>query len=328
MNPFDELRNRPPMQWLRERDLDLLICSELHIPDSPLRACFFEGWDVSQARFEGAWVSHSESADEHYEAAGETDFIVAMCSEGRVLLRLVENKITAPFQPEQPERYKERAKRWLSRLPEGSDVRTVLLAPEVYMEHVVSRSFCCLVTYEDVIATLDRSDDDRLVFLSKTLYHGIEARRGRTETEPSESTTALWQGIHEMAGTHAPLLCMERPVSKGPGAGFIHLAQAEGMSRSITGGKAKLKYKFQTGNVDIEFSGMDASLLRSALADRLEDGMTVAQAGGSASVRIQVPQVSFHRPASQQEDAIRQSLEVAERLRLFFVSKELGKLLL
>ena len=43
--PIDELRDRSPAAWLRERDIDLLICSELWAEGSPLRRLFAGRWE-------------------------------------------------------------------------------------------------------------------------------------------------------------------------------------------------------------------------------------------------------------------------------------------
>ena len=87
-----ELRRRKPTEWLRERDVDLLICSELHVDGGPLQRLFLGGWNGGVATFGGAWVSHRESD-------GETDIVVSFVSESEVLVLLVENKISAGFQP-------------------------------------------------------------------------------------------------------------------------------------------------------------------------------------------------------------------------------------
>ena len=103
--PFDDLRNRLPAEWLRERDVDLLICSELHSGEGPLHRLLVGGWNGGNAWFGGAWVSYAEPD-------GETDIAVLFESDSGRLALLIENKIDAEFQPGQPERYRARAERW------------------------------------------------------------------------------------------------------------------------------------------------------------------------------------------------------------------------
>ena len=87
--PLGRLKNRPPMQWLRERDVDLLICSEFHSP-GPLRDLFLGGWNSGVAEFDGAWVSWQD-------VDGETDIVVSFKAGANELILLIENKIAAQF---------------------------------------------------------------------------------------------------------------------------------------------------------------------------------------------------------------------------------------
>ena len=48
---------------------------------------------------------------------GSSDIVVAFGSTEGFLVLLIENKIDAEFQPDQPERYRDRAVRWQGLLP-------------------------------------------------------------------------------------------------------------------------------------------------------------------------------------------------------------------
>ena len=102
--PIDALEARSPFSWLRERDIDLLLCAELYACGGlkNLLACRV-GYPNSE--FWRAWVSHAEGD-------GESDLVVAFETKDGLVLALVENKIAAPFQPEQAQRYAARAQRW------------------------------------------------------------------------------------------------------------------------------------------------------------------------------------------------------------------------
>ena len=143
--PLVHLKNRPPMQWLRERDIDLLICSELHSP-GPLRDLFLGGWNSGVAEFDGAWVSC-------HDVDGESDIVASFKAGANVLILLIEDKIDAQFQPDQPGRYRARAQRWQASLSSQSEVQTVLLAPGEYSENEGSDLFDRQISYEDVIAS-------------------------------------------------------------------------------------------------------------------------------------------------------------------------------
>ena len=165
-----ELRRRKPTEWLRERDVDLLICSELHVDGGPLQRLFLGGWNGGVATFGGAWVSHRESD-------GETDIVVSFVSESEVLVLLVENKISAGFQPDQPQRYRERAMRWKEDEGPAFNIETVLLAPADYFGEEESEIFDRQITYEDLIDVLRGADDARSRFLAVMLEDGIESHK-------------------------------------------------------------------------------------------------------------------------------------------------------
>lgn len=311
--PLDSLKNRLPMEWLRERDVDLLICSELHSAGA-LRNLFLAGWNGEAPIFGGAWVSH-------HDPDGESDIVVEFKGAPGSLVLLIENKIGAEFQPDQPERYRDRALRWQGLLPSVTLVETVLLAPEEYFENEGSELFDRQISYEDVIAALAESDDSRTQFLAETLKNGVESHRRNYSPLPNEVTTSVWAAIWECANAEAPQLRMRKPGSKPARAGFIYFESAAGASTAETQRRAVIVYKPAHENVDLQFSNMAASTLEQAVTSLLEPDMAVAQADKSASIRIKVPSVDFGRYPEGQQEAIRQGISAAERLRQFFIEK-------
>ena len=57
--------------------------------------------------------------------------------------------------------------------------------------------------------------------------------------------TEVWQALWQGAEEETPRLRMRRPGSMPSGAGFIYFYDADGVSRSETGGKAHIVYKFR-----------------------------------------------------------------------------------
>jgi len=80
------LSPRQPFSWLRERDIDLLVCAELHV-NGTLTRLMADRIACPNGDFSGAWVSHTE-------IDGECDLIVAFNTKGGNVIALVENKIT------------------------------------------------------------------------------------------------------------------------------------------------------------------------------------------------------------------------------------------
>ena len=317
--PLASLRNRPPTQWLRERDIDLLICSEVHFDGGPLQKLLVGGWNDGVTRFEGAWVSHWDGGD-------ETDIVALFESDSGTLVLLIENKIDAYFQLEQPERYRQRAQRWKECGGPGWDVETVLLAPSGYFDNKGSEIFDRQLSYEDVIEALSESSDQRTRFLADTLENDIESHRRGYNPVHDEVTTQVWKAFWGIAMEETPRLRMRRPESKPSRAGFIEFLDAEGVSSAETMRRAKIVYKRPHCYVDLQFANTSEATLGAVVEGLLAPDMTVVQAVKSASIRIEVPPVDFTRTPEGQEDSIKEGLYAAERLRLFFIEKGLMEL--
>ena len=268
--PLDDLRNRPPISRLRERDIDLLVCSELHFPESPLHQLLIGRWNGGVAEFAGAWVSVSYPGSD-----GETDLLVAYEHGDKSLVLMIEDKVDAEYQPDQPERYQTRAEQWRKDMTSGSNVETILLAPEDYFETQGSEIFDRQVSYEEVIAVLADATDQRTRFLAQTLQEGRKSLTQSYVALHSDSTTAVWNVIWEMANSAEPQLRMRSPGSKPARAGFIYFYDAEGVSATDTRRRAHVVYKPAHGNADLQFSSMREEVLRNSVGHILDAEMVV-----------------------------------------------------
>ena len=313
-DPLRRLDAQPPLVWLQERDIDLLICAELHA-DGPLRRQFAKIAQADCDDFRGAWVSHREDD-------GETDLVVGFGSAQWESLLLVENKVSAEFQPDQPQRYRERARRYDS-VPPHPRVTSVLLAPAAYFGRAGSDVFNARVSYEQVIEALADSPDGRVRFLSHALQRAVLDRRHYVP-EPDAAVTALWRAIYRVATNAAPLLNMAPVGEKPKGARFIKFTPdsfasiASGVDIVIKNGKGDAGPTERTF-VDLQFGGTSDGQLKEATNGILRPRMFVVAAAKSASIRINLPPVDYERPADAQLPAIREAVEQADLLRRFFV---------
>ena len=250
---------------------------------------------------------------------GETDILVSYGSGAKSLVLLIEDKIDAVYQPDQPERYQARAERCRKEMSSGYDVETILLAPEDYFETEGSDIFDRQVSYEEVVDVLAKSTDVRTTFLAQALQEGRRSLAQSYVALHSDATTAVWNAIWEMSNSATPQLRMKSPGSKPAKAGFIYFYDAVGASAIETQRRAFVVYKPAHGNADLQFGNMREEALHNATGSLLDSDMAVAQAAKSASIRIKVPVVDFGTSPEEQEDAIRQGLQAAERLRKFFI---------
>lgn len=311
-NPLRLLAERSPIGWLRERDIDLLICSELHV-DGPLRRHLADALGVSGGTFVGAWVSHND-------LDGESDLIIVFREDNELLIAMAENKVAADFQPDQVSRYRARASRWQAGIP-ASRVIPVLLAPSEYLGRDGSDGFDVQIPYERLADCLRSSPDPRSIFLADALLAGIDAyRRGYTAI-PNQAVTDVWTAIWRIAQAEAPNLKMQQPSSKPGRSSFVYFRRPNGFGVADVR-RVDLVLKAAHGNVDLQFKRTSPEALERALAHLLEDDMTITRAAGSASIRISVPCLDFGSPPDAQHKRIRQGLLQAERLRKFFVEKQ------
>jgi hypothetical protein len=303
----DTLEGRLPFAWLRERDIDLLLCSELHAQGEVARLLAAKVGDPA-AKIDGAWVSHAE-------LDGESDLVVTLSGpQGRVVA-LIENKISAMFQPDQGLRYLARA----GRLGEGG-VRavTVLVAPAGYHGRDGSEHFEVAISYEEIADAAERSDDPRSTFFAKTLFGAVESYRRGYVAAPDAAVTDMWMACWEVATRTTPKLRFQQPGLKPGRSTWFYFRKAEGFGR---GAPAVVVYKAERGQADLQFAGTNASELASRVEAWLDQDMQVVSASKSASVRVAVPEINFNGSAEEQQAAISAGLEACERLRAFYVSR-------
>ena len=193
---------RSPLGWLRERDIDLLLCSELHA-DGELTRYLGEQIASTHARFGGAWVSH-------VDADGESDLVVEYDAGDERVVALVENKVAAAFQPEQAERYAARCERWRAAAP-GTRVVSVLFAPEEYMSRSGAEKFDYRVSYESAERVLRMGGDRRSIFFAEALIAAVESYRAGYVMVPNESATSTWLECWKMVQSVAPKLNLQPP---------------------------------------------------------------------------------------------------------------------
>lgn len=302
------LLSRPPFTWLRERDIDLLLCAELHC-DLALTSFFKAKVGLPSATFLGAWVSYMETD-------GESDLIIALSENRQAVLLLVENKISADFQPEQAERYQQRASRWLSEQGIAA-VLTILVAPAEYLVRPGVEVFQKHISYEEIAETLTAQSDPRSLFFARALLAGVEAYRRGYVMEPDERVSDMWLAYWRSAQVLAPELRLAPPGLRPGRSTWIYFRDAVGIETDRS--NAVVVLKAERGQADLQFADTSPLDLGRRTHGLLDSKMKVVSAKKSAAIRIEVEEVDFHAPPREQEAAIGQGLIACEALRRFFV---------
>ncbi len=304
MSAFD----RESIAWIRERDVDLLLTSELH-DGGRFGAWLFEALGRPGTVFRGAWVSVSDET-------GESDLRVdGVRADGASIVLLIENKIAASFQPEQDARYAIRARR-LAESGGVAEVRTVLMAPGAYLEGA-SAAFDARLAYEVIADWLEAHGESRAKFFARTLRAGVEAQRRGYVAVRDETVSRFWEDYYRVAAADFPALRMAPPGGKPAGSSFIYFRGA--LPALVAGRRADIVHKFAHGWVDLQFRDTAPEDLE-ALRPRLPPDCVIARANNSASVRRHAPPLNPATSFAAQEAAARLGLAAAEDLRAWAAS--------
>ena len=166
------MENILPIESIQERDIDLLLLEEFNV-----NIAFCE-WIIQKLELpnltikDGAWRSVSS------HELGETDILFSYNSSSKKIFVLIENKLDAPFQPDQFERYLTRGERFISN-GNCDDFFCFLIAPEKYCD--LSRNKFKYFSYEAIRGWYQDTQTERGKFKQKLFEIAIEKqRRGRT----------------------------------------------------------------------------------------------------------------------------------------------------
>jgi len=284
---------------VRERDIDLLLMEEFHISDS------FVAWfcgelglhDVAPA---GAWHSLSDTD-------GESDLILRVLREGRRIGILIENKIYAPEQDLQGERYHLRG---IKSREQGKldDYVTVMCAPCSYLKARSPKSaYQHRLSYEKIAAWFSQQEGRRAAWRHHVMREAIDqGRRGYTMVV-DDTITGFYQRYWEYVRDHHPRIQMERPTNKSSKSSWITF-KGQDFPRGVN-----VYHKFNEKVMELNFPGRKiADILR--VKSDWPDNIRVVQKGKTATLAIKIPAIDMNLDLDAQLPAVEKALEAAYRL--------------
>jgi hypothetical protein len=295
-----------PLEAVSERDVDLLLLEELHVSQR------FAQWFVSRV------FSADVTGDLHLarhsvsDATGESDLeVVFVDAGGRRLGVLLENKVTAVAQPEQGERYRQRANAgkiagaW-------DDARTCIIAPQKYLDASTDAAkYDARISYEKVATWFDTiaANDARAAYRRDFVLAGIEQARRGYKAVRDEATTLFCHSYWEDVSRLFPELRFEEPGDRPSQSTWIEF-RPEGL------GPRRIFHKMRAGVVDlaIEADAARAAGLASAWKAFLTGDTVVEMTGKSLAIRVTVPTLETRGDYAGQVNAARQGMKAAFRL--------------
>jgi len=282
-----------------ERDIDLLLLEEFHASED------FVTWFCSEigihgAAPAGAWHSLSD-------ADGESDLLLRVLKDGRRIGILIENKVSAPEQDLQAERYHLRG---IKSREQGKldDYLTVMLAPSRYLDAMSPTSaYQYRVSYEQIAAWFSMQPGRRAAWRHHIMLEAIDqGRRGYTMAV-NAANTAFHLGYWEHIQKRHPRFHMARPKSRGSKANWIIL-KGHDFPKGVN-----MHHKLDQRVLEIGFSGHSIEDVLAAESDWPDDIVPV-QKGGTASLAIRVPPVDMKLSLAAQLPSVEEALAAAYRL--------------
>lgn len=290
-----------------ERDIDLLLLEEF------VASADFRSWFLTKI---GADTS-AELVDARRSVKtvnGESDLEITLQGPAGAVKVVIENKVDAAFQPNQPQRYIERAAEY-KRSGKYQEVVTVIMAPDVYFGAAEDNyEFDARVTYENVLNWFSAPEraGPRTDYKLTVLRAAIDRGRSGWQLIPHPNVGEFWRSYWQLAERIARKLAMPVPKREIPAGSHFIVFRPAHLPASV-----KLKHKVAYGHVDLEFRDMGARLaeLERLYGAALPPGARIERAANSAVVRLLVDPIDMTKADfSASEAVIRKGIEAAALL--------------
>jgi len=262
-----------------ERDIDLLLAEEFSV--NPSFARWFRSktkFSHSTAEVESVFVSKSDNT-------GESDLVIVFAGGDKKFAILIEDKIDAPVQPDQAQRYRLRADKEIAK-GAWSDYVIVLCAPRYYVEHCVqARLFDQSVHYEDIGAWLKEADQSARGQYRANFILTSASRRSNTWSRiQDDDTDQFWSSAYDLGSRKFPDLEM-KPLALTKGSKWITLRPRDLPTQPK---HVYISLKADRGFVDLTFANTLLPSFDDAVRALLAREMTVHQTGASVAIRLKV----------------------------------------
>ena len=278
MTDLPENKKKYPYIATEESDVDSLVVEEAFSSKE------FQTWLLKKlslkgyAKFIGAWKNVRPT---HH---GECDIVVEFNIDNKKTAILIEDKIDAPEQPQQAERYHKTGKALIETKEETERIDqyvTCLLSPEVYYkEDAPMGKYDKRISYEEMLKWFESQiETERMKFKKMVLKNGIDkARTGYTKSI-DEKTDAFYKYYVELSRETHPEFGIR--YKQGATRNTWKYIKPGWFPRNII-----IVYKGDRGYVDLQIRDIDIDEFRKAMEDKLEDKMQIEKTQKSLSVRI------------------------------------------
>lgn len=250
------------------------------------------------------------------DSCGEADLIVIYSSAGESERNaiLIEDKIGAPFQPHQAERYRQRGKIGQTQ-GKWKQFWTCLVAPRSYIESKRDHGFDTSVSLEQIREWIAFGEPKRQEFKRRVICQAIK----KAETIGVKQVDPIMTAFREK---HYPFfdsffenerqdVQLRAPAPVWRGESWFEIR-----SRLLPK-RAYINHKAEMGVVDLTFPDTDAKRLET-IRPHLETGMKIEQTGHSAAIRIEVSPIRDFADFDRERPKVAEALSAVRRLLNFY----------
>lgn len=298
-----------------ERDIDLLILEEV------IASSDFLSWILDRVGID-PFCDLVDARRSVKTANGESDLELVVHGTNGTAKIMIENKVDAAFQPNQPKRYMERAAGYKSSA-KYSKVVAVIMAPKIYFRDLDENyEFDAKVMYEDIVLWFESQEQrtPRTTYKLILMHAAIERGRSGWQLIPHPKVSQFWRSYWQLAERIARQLSMPVPKKEIPAGSHFIVFQPVALP-----GNVKLKHKVAYGHVDLEFSGMGCELakLERLYGADLPQGARIEKAAKSAVIRIRVDPIDMTKvDFAASEEVVCSAIDAAVRLLEWFIGQQ------
>jgi hypothetical protein len=301
------------IRYVSERDVDLLLAASI-LQDADFRAKLLGTIDPKLMVASLETVRHSVDAEN-----GETDLEVVLAHGGRRIAVLIEDKVDAELQPNQPARYVERGTAGIT-AHAWDEFHLVLFAPADYIAHLNEQVHPALTRFRKIPFQTVLEWSPRTA-LAEVLRVGIRRVAERKLAPDHADTTAFWHSFYEDLQAAQPTWPLKDPGPRKKDGGF-YIFQAPGLPKEL-GMRFYVKFSFGQAQIEIAGLGDHVPHLNEALLPIL-GRFSVEQTGGSAAITATFPKLLPLLPYEGQRGNAEQAIQAVTALHAWFMENRLA----
>lgn len=288
---------------VQERDIDLLLIELLHTSPS------FIEWLA--ARLNLAGLQFHEAKHSVSTALGETDVMAVLASPSERVAIMIENKIGAPMQPRQRERYHERGNA-LRESGKICDYRVILCAPGQYhLSLPLQDRWQHHLSFEDIAAWLAPDDSPSARWKARVLTEA-QSKAARARQADDKKNVDFDPKIAELKVAYRRLVGAEYPelvATEQPGPDREYFLKAKDLPPGV-----RLKHSFFKGQISLILERKWAKAFGDQLSASLPPETWTVSFGSELHLRKAVEVMDPQLPLEQQLPPIRAALDAIVKM--------------